>query len=230
MSYFPIIRLLVPPSLLGPSYITVASKMHGTSIAVLLNFLVVSTAAKITGSYPVLLTTTSGAPRPSGTGTVLSNYPDCAVSSTSSQGLFVSSDTCDQQICGRNYASLGDRTDIAFDCGPVNRGNISGCEAIVCNDADYLSMNNIFAAVDMNPNSATNDAIAVERLAVDRCGAYYEAQPSASAAASSAIASGTSEALAALATRDPTTLEAYPPCSVGCPPSCMDRLLILRRR
>ena len=63
----------------------------------------------------------------------------------------------------------------------------------------------------------TNNAIVVERLAVDRCGAYYEAQPSASAAASSAIASGTSEALAALATRDPTTVEVYPPCSVGCP-------------
>ena len=55
--------------------------MYGISAAVLLGFLGVSTtSAKITGSYPVLLTTTSGAPQPSGTGTVLSNYPECAVS------------------------------------------------------------------------------------------------------------------------------------------------------
>ena len=54
--------------------------MYGISAALLLGFLGVTATAKITGSYPVLLTTTSGAPRPSGTGTVLSNYPECAVS------------------------------------------------------------------------------------------------------------------------------------------------------
>ena len=96
----------------------------------------------------------------------------------------------------------------------------------MCNDADYLGMPNVSAIVDLKAHPTANNAIVVERLAVDRCGAYYEAQPSASTAASSAIASGTSEALAALATRDPTTLEAYPPCAVGCPP-CMNGTLYL---
>ncbi|KAG6986432.1 hypothetical protein G7Y79_00087g101110 [Physcia stellaris] len=105
--------------------------------------------------------------------------------------------TC-AQTCGTTYSSLGDRNDPAFDCGPLNRGTIAACEVLTCSDTDYQM---------------------VQQLAIDRCGAYYEANPSISSTVSSAIASATAEALAALATRDPTDLASYPPCSArGIPP------------
>ena len=177
--------------------------------------LVASTCSQITGTYPVQLTAT-GAPNPVD-GTQLSNYPLCAVSLAAPLILIVICGKADsiQQICRPPTSPdlpplCPAPVDNRCECGPANRGNSSACEALTCNDADYLSMSSYFSSFSIE----TDFWSAAAALAPDLCQSLYDADPSYSAAVSTAIASATSAALKAVATANPLDFSTYPPCAV----------------
>ena len=55
-------------------------------------FLVQTVISQITGTYPVLLTSTAGSPQPTGNGNDLLSYPKCAVSTLQSSPRLATSD------------------------------------------------------------------------------------------------------------------------------------------
>ncbi|CAL8581585.1 hypothetical protein XPA_007274 [Xanthoria parietina] len=133
-----------------------------------------SASCQVTGTYSIQLT----APAPVGTvGASLPNYPQCA------------------ENCGYSTPICAGNNVTACHCGVENRGNVSACELLTCNDAEYEQS---------------------EVLSRDNCQPFYEANPSVAVAASSAIASATAAARSALATRNPQVLTDYPLCAQRC--------------
>ncbi|KAG7009665.1 hypothetical protein G7Y79_00002g007800 [Physcia stellaris] len=85
--------------------------------------------------------------------------------------------------------------DLNCDCSPPFRSLTAACEAVSCTPADYNS---------------------TQLLADTFCHSLYAANSISAASVTSAIAAATASALAIVAGKDVTSVEAYPICAQGC--------------
>lgn len=134
----------------------------------------------------------------------ISTYPTCAVGPTPSLSFRgpLSQLTTLKQICNNTTVvaiqqtggGSVDTSNLQVACGANFRSLTAGCEAAICDNADYTK---------------------TQLLAQQLCGSSYNNNATLGSSVSSAVVSATAAAIAATSGKDPTVLTDYPLCAVS---------------